>query len=119
MKTVLRILALVAFAATTPIALTSCQTAPSERVVAVQTLLAVGQSAEAAVGISAQLYRDGRISAAKAREVLDFYSLKFQPAYRVAVSAARSDLNSLASPAVLDLAGQLAALVAQLYPEKP
>lgn len=89
-----------------------CSTAPSARVVQVQTLKAVGQSAEAAVALSAQLYNGGTISAAQARQVIDFYNTKFQPAFRLAVSAVNANLDSIASPDVASLASQLAALVA-------
>jgi hypothetical protein len=91
---------------------TGCGTAPSQRVVAVQSLKAVGQSADATVALSAQLYRDGRITADQARGVMDFYDTKFQPAYRLAVSSVQADLSSIASPDLAALAAQLAALVA-------
>lgn len=93
-------------------AFTGCSTAPSQRVVAVQSLKAVGQSADASVALSAQLYRDGRITADQARAVMDFYDTKFQPAYRLAVSAVQADLSSIASPDLAALASQLAGLVA-------
>lgn len=115
MKTILLILAL---CVAVPMQ-SGCQQAPSARVVQVQTLLAVGQSAEGAVALSAQLYRDNKITATQARQVMDVYNLKFQPAYRAAVTAARSDLSSLASPDVLLLAAELSALVLQFYPAKP
>lgn len=116
MKTLLLVLCLVG---TLPWMGTGCQTTPSERVVQVQTLLAVGQSAEGTVGLSAQLYRDGKITAVQARSVLDFYNNKFQPAYRLAVATAQSNLATLASPDMMNLASQLSALVMQLYPPKP
>jgi hypothetical protein len=92
---------------------TGCQQAPSQRVVQVQTLKAVGQSAEATVALSAQLYRDGKITAAQARQVADFFDSKFQPSFRVAVAAAQANLDSIASPDVLNLATQLSNLVIQ------
>jgi uncharacterized protein YoaH (UPF0181 family) len=91
---------------------TSCHQAPSTRVVQVQTLKAVGQSADAAVALSAQLYRDHRITAAQARVVADFYDAKFQPAFRVAVVAVNANLDSIASPDLMILAAQLSSLVA-------
>lgn len=91
-----------------------CSSAPSERVVQVQSLKAVGHAAESAVALSAQLYRDGRITAAQARTVLDFYNERFQPVYRVAVSAVNANLDTLASPELLSLAGELSNLVLQL-----
>lgn len=108
MKNLLFIAALlVAF----PFISTGCQQAPSARVVQVQTLRAVGESAEAAVALSAQLYRDGRISAVQANQVRIYYDFKFQPVYRLAVSSVKADLTSIASPDVLSLANELSALV--------
>lgn len=95
-----------------------CSTPPSGRVVQVQTLLAVGHTAEAAVSSSAQLYASGLITAKQARDIADLYNDKFQPAYRVAVNAVNSNLESIASPELAGLAAQLAAIVAQ-YAAKP
>ncbi len=95
-----------------PVVLTSCTTPPSARVVQVQTLKAVGQAAEASVALSAQLYRDGRISVVHARQIIDLYDAKFQPAFRLAVTAAGSNLDSAASPDLATLASELANLVA-------
>lgn len=110
MKTLLLVLAL---AFVTPLATTSCNQVPSARVIQVQTLKSVGQGAEAIVALSAQLYRDGRITGAQARQILDHYDGKFQPAYRVAVTAVQSNLDSFASAEVLTLANQLSALLTQ------
>lgn len=113
MKKLIAILALAFLAIALPVAQTACSNPPSARVVQVQTLKAVGQSAEAAVALSAQLYRDQQITAAQARQVADFYDQKFQPAFRVAVSAVQANLDSIASPDVMALAQQLSALVLQ------
>ncbi|MBC7367555.1 MAG: hypothetical protein H7343_12240 [Undibacterium sp.] len=88
-----------------------CTTPPSARVVAVQSLKTVGQSAEAAVALSAELYAAHRLTAEQARAVLTFYDARFQPAFRLAVLTARSDLATLASPDLLTLAAQLARLL--------
>ena len=101
-----------------PVLETGCGS-PSARVVQVQTLKAVGDSAAAAVQLSAQLYAGGKITAAQARAVADFYDLKFQPVYRLAVSAVQANLDSIASPDVASLAAQLAALVASFQPKTP
>lgn len=98
--------------AVVPLSFTACSSAPSERVVQVQTLKAVGHTAEAAVTLSAQLYRDHKITAEQARKVMDLYDLKFQPAYRVAVSAVQMNLDSFASPELVALAQELSTLVA-------
>lgn len=90
--------------------LPSCSTPPSQRVVAGQTLKVSGQTAEALVVFSAQLYRDGKLSATDARRIADFYDTKFQPAYRIAVIAAKTDLQSPAPDDVLALLAQLQTL---------
>lgn len=102
-----------------PLAFTGCKSAPSERVVEAQSLKAVGQAADAAVALSAQLYRDSRITAAQARQVDDFYDKKFQPVFRVAVSAVQANLDSIASPDVMALAAQLSALVSSFQHPAP
>lgn len=88
-----------------------CSTPPTQRNVTVQTLKTVGQAAEAAVVTSAKLYEDGKISAVQARAVLDAYNNKFQPAFRLARTAAKSDLSTVASPDLVNLALQLTNLI--------
>lgn len=118
MKKLLLVLGL-SLAVVTPLALTTgCSTAPSGRVVQVQTLKAVGHAAEASVAMSAQLYASGVITAAQARQVADFYDTRFQPSYRLAVAAVNANLDSIASPDLVALANQLAALVVQ-FQSKP
>lgn len=109
----------VCFVGTLPATFTGCATPPSARVAQVQTLKALGHSAEAAVTLSAQLYARGRITAADARMVMDFYDTKFQPAYALAVSAVRANLDTLASPELAGLAAELTALVARLAQPAP
>lgn len=109
----LYLIALASFAVAVPTLQTGCSTPQNERVAAVNTLKAVGQSAEGAVGLSAQLYRDGKITAEQARDIADFYNLKFIPAFKLAVSAAHSDLSSFASADILALSLELSNLVIQ------
>lgn len=111
MKKLLTLLALAFFAVALPVSQTGCA-APSQRVVQVQTLKAVGHTAEAAVATSAQLYAAHQITDKQALDVIDFFNLKFQPAYRVAVNAVNANLDSIASPELASLATQLALLVA-------
>lgn len=118
MKKLITLIGLALLAFVVAPSLTSCA-APSTRVVQVQSLKAVGHSAEAAVSLSAQLYRDGLITAAQARLVMAFYDERFQPAYRVAVTAVQANLDSIASPDVIDLAAQLSSLVASFQKPKP
>lgn len=111
MKKLLLILCLVlAPAAFTP----GCTTAPSARVVQVKSLLTVGQEANDVLVLSAQLYNTSKITAAQARAVNTFYDGTFQPAFRLAVAAAKADLSSVASPDLLALAAQLATLIPAL-----
>lgn len=111
----LALVLLALFAVTLPIIQTGC-TAPSGRVVEVQTLKAVGHTAESAVALSAQLYRDHRITADQARAVNTLYDVKFQPAFRVAVNAVQMNLDSIASPELVDLASQISSLVNSYIP---
>ncbi len=90
----------------------SCSTPPSARVVQVQTLKAVGQSAEAAVTLAANLYAAKQITGPQTRQVIDLYDGKFQPAFRVAVAAVNANMESFASPELAALAAQISALVA-------
>lgn len=107
------------FLAVLPPLFVSCSTPPSARVVQVQTLKAVGQSADAAVALSAQLYRDGKITAMQAIQVKNFYDQKFQPTYRLAVAAVQANLDSVASPDLMSLASQLASFVSSLQSPHP
>lgn len=91
---------------------TGCTAPASKRVAAVQTLKAVGHSAEAAVTLTANLYAANRITAAQAKQVMDLYDHRFQTAFRIAVSAVNANLDSFASPELVELAAQLSALVA-------
>ena len=108
----LRFLALaLGLALATPVIYTGCSTVPSARVTEDQTLKAVGESAEAAVALSAHLYASGTITATQARQINAFYDTKFQPAFSVAVIAVNSNLDSVASPDLVSLAGQLSNLI--------
>lgn len=102
-----------------PVLQTGCGTPPSQRVAAVQTLKAVGQTAETAVATSAQLYSTGAITAAQARQVMDLYNQKFQPAYRLAVSAVQNNLDASSPQDLIDLSTQIATLVLQFQSHKP
>lgn len=104
-------LLLILLLATAPV-FTSCQSAPSERTATVHTLKAVGHMAEAAVELSARLYADGRITAQQARDVAQAYDLRFQPAFRVAVEAAKFDTSAASPQSLLEMAAELQRLVA-------
>lgn len=111
MKRIISIIVLMLFVIVVPMTHTGCTTPTDKRVAAVQTLKAVGQTAEAAVMTSAQLYAAKTINASQARQIADLYDNKFQPAYRVAVTAVNSNLDSIASPDLVALAAQLSGLV--------
>lgn len=105
-----------------PVVNVGCQTPPEQRAVVFQTLKAVKITAEGAVSLSAELYRDGKITAAQARQITDFYNEHFYrhgSPFHVAVLAARSNLDSFASPDIAALAGQLIALVASFQKQNP
>lgn len=109
MKNIILILIL---AVSSPLAFTGCGTAPSERVVAVRTLHAVGLSAKAAMDGSTQLLKQGAITVEQWQRVANIYDIRFQPAYAAAVLAVKSDLSSVASPDLITLAAELTNLVA-------
>lgn len=88
-----------------------CQTAPSERVQEVKTLKAVGLAVDGTMRLAAQLYHDGKISADVWRQVALVHDAQFQPAFNLAVKAVQSDLSSVASPDLVGLASQLAAIL--------
>lgn len=91
---------------------TGCNTAPSARVQEVKTLKAVGLAVDGTMQLAAQLYHDGKIDAALWQKIAVAHDTQFQPAYRFAVAAVQANLDSVASPDLVALAAQLAALVA-------
>jgi len=91
-----------------------CSTAPAQRTSTFTTLKVVGLSAKAGVDSAALLLKDGKITVQQWESVANFYDLKFQPAFALAVATASSDLNSLASPELQSLSSQLLNLVASL-----
>ncbi len=103
-------LLLILLIAVTPAIHTGCGS-PTSRNATVATLLTVGHTAEAAVSLSAQLYADGKITEAQAYAVLDGYNRKFQPAYRIARTAAKFDPNAIAPLELVSLASELTNLV--------
>ncbi len=114
-----KLLILLALATALPVSQTGCSTPPSARVVQVQTLRAVGESAKTAMDATAQLLKQNQITLAQYIRVADLFDSKFQPAYRVAVAAARSDLSTLASPDLANVALEIINLVASLTAPKP
>lgn len=118
MKKIIVLFAVAFLATALPVFETGCSTPSSARNVQYSTLKAVGETADAAVALSAHLYQQHVITPAQANQVRDLYDLKFQPAYRFAVNAARADLSTLASQDLMALAGQLSSLVVQ-FQNKP
>lgn len=110
MKSLLLILALL----TAPLAFTACSTAPTERVSQVRTLQAIGETASTSMQVAAKLRVQGRISAEQWTRIADFHDTRYLPAYRLAVATVSADLSSVASPDLINLVTQLAALVAEL-----
>lgn len=110
MKSIVSILLVALLGLCAPV-LTSCTTAPSSRVVQVQTLKAVAATAKAAIDGAADSLAAGKMSVAHYQEVAAFYDTKFQPASKLATQAVQSDLAP-ASPELLVLAAQLATLIA-------
>jgi hypothetical protein len=94
-----------------PLAQSGCQTAPNARVQTVTTLKVVGASVDATMRLGAQLLRDGKITRAQWDQLAVIHDAKFQPAFNLAVSAVQANLDSVASPDLLALSSQLAALI--------
>lgn len=94
-----------------PVGLTSCATSPQVQATEARTLLAVGTSAKAGLDTCTQLLKAGKMSVADYQKVAAFFDSRFQPAFRLAVAVAKSD-TAPASPDLLNLASQFAALVA-------
>jgi hypothetical protein len=86
---------------------TGCKTPPSARVVQVETLLAVGNAAKGSMDAATNMLKGGQITVAQWQTVAAIYDTKFQPAYALAVAAAKADLSTLASPDLTALAQQL------------
>lgn len=103
-----------ALALLAPVIIPGCATPPSSRVVAVQTLKALGSTAKAGMDATTQLLKTGQITVAQWQKVATFYDARWQPAFGFAVAAARSDLSAIASPDLAALATEFAALVTQL-----
>lgn len=97
--------------------MSGCQTAPSARVEQVKTLKIVGASVDATMKVAAQLYHDGKISAEVWGKIAAIHDTQFQPAFNFAVQAVQADVSSVASPDLVTLSLQLAALIAP-YLEK-
>lgn len=92
---------------------TGCTTGSTTQATAVTTLKVVGATASQAMATSAQLLKDGKISVAQWQQIADIFDNKFQPSYKLAVVAANSNVNSVASPDLIALAAQLGALILQ------
>jgi hypothetical protein len=97
---------------------TGCKTRPSARVVQDETLLAVGSAAKSSMDAATGLLKDGTITVTQWQTVADIYDTKFQPAYSLAVAAAKADLSTLASPDLTALAQQLFDTVGVLISKK-
>lgn len=96
--------------------LSSCA-APSTRVQEVKTLKAVGLAVDGTMKLAAQLYHDGKITAATWNQVAAIHDQQFLPAFNAAVSAVQMNLDSLAGPDVVTLAAQLTSVLAPYLPK--
>lgn len=112
-------LALAVAAPALPVIETGCSLAPSQRSAEVTTLKVLGASVDASMKVAAQLLHDGKITWPQWQKLADFHDNKFQPAYNLAVAAVQADLSSVASPDLLNLAAQLASIVASYQPTAP
>lgn len=95
-----------------PISLTTaCHTSPNQRVNEVKTLKIVGASVDTTMKLAAKLYVDGKISQAQWATIADIHDHKFQPVFKAAVTAVQANLDSVADPALIQIAADLSALL--------
>lgn len=116
MKKLISLLLVAVLGFCSPVFFSGCSTAPDQRTAAVQTLGVLGQSAKSGMDSATQLLKQGSITVAQWQKVADFYDNKWQPSYSLAVVAVKSDLSTVASPDITNLALQFLALVASLMP---
>ena len=98
-----------------PLGPIGCNSSPSERVQAVTTLKAIGLSVDAAMKVSAQLLKDGKINGEQWGKIAVAHA-RFQQAFKLAISAVQSDLTP-ASPDLIKLGGELLSIVATYQPK--
>lgn len=91
-----------------------CSSAPSERVQTVTTLKVIGASVDSLMQTAAKMYKSGEITQEQWNKVATVHDEQFLPAYNLAVTAARADLSSLASPDLVNLANQLSSIILSL-----
>lgn len=97
-----------------PVLTTGCQNTATSQATKYKTLAAVGAAAQAAMDSATQLLKSGTITIPQFRKISTFYDTKFQPTFRLAVTAAQADLSSLASPDLTALLLQFTTLVAEV-----
>lgn len=81
------------------------------------TLKVIGEAGAAAMTTVSRLEKEGKITHEQRLKVNDYYDNIFQPAYRLAtqyITSPQQRANTLASPDLLLLLGQLTALIASL-----
>lgn len=101
----------------TPVLVTGCAHS-STLVIAAKTLEGVGQTAESAVEVSAKMYQAHQITDDQANAVIDIYTNKFQPAFRLAAKGV--EVGVTPAPAnLVDLANQIVNLVASYKIKTP
>lgn len=113
-----KFLILLVLAFSTPLVVTQTGCSTTQQAQSVVTLEIVGQTAQTAMNASATLLKNGQITVAQWTKIATIYDTQFQPAYAIAVTAAQSNLSSIASPDLVTLAGQIAALAATFIPTK-
>lgn len=100
-----------------PALLSSCA-APSSRVQEVKTLKAVGLAVDGTMKVAAQMLHNGQLSPATWQKLAQIHDEQFRPAYNLAVSAVQTNLDSFASPDLVNLASQLSAILAPYLNER-
>ncbi len=106
-----------------PLAPVGCSTPQSAQVVEYQTLQGLENTVKAALVLSGHLREGGTITDAQAKQAMDFFDHQWQPAFRLAVSAARTAAKDpaavAAGPDLINLASQFTILVASFQKHTP
>lgn len=114
MKKLITVLLMATLAIAAPVLQTGCQVPVDQRTQAYQTLRIVGQSAKASMDTATALLKQGSIRLDQWQRVATIYDTSFQPAFRLALDASMSNLDSFASPDLINLAGQMAVIITEL-----
>ena len=85
----------------------------------VTTLKILGATVDATMSTAAQLYLDGKISAAQWNTLATLHDNEFLPAYNAAVAAVQYDTGQPAAPSLVALGGQIVSALETMTSPSP